>query len=61
MKDSNGARTAVDFDLVAVGYFGGRARNRHYGRDTQHPSCYRGVGDHAAALDNEPRGAEHQW
>ena len=61
VEDANSAGPAVDFDLVAVGYCGGRARNRHYGWDTEHAAGYRGVGDHAATLGDQSRGVEHQW
>src|SRR3954471_6469973 len=43
-EDADAARPTVDLDLVAVGYLGGRARNRYHGRDTEHPSCYCSVG-----------------
>src|SRR5262249_48778882 len=60
VEDADGAGPAVDFDIVAVKNCSCRTRNCHYCWDTEHPAGYRGVGDHAATLDNESRGVEHQ-
>lgn len=61
VENTNGAGTAVDFYIVAVGYCGRRIGNCHYGWNPKHAAGYRGVGEHAATLGDQSRGVEHQW
>ena len=61
VENTNGAGTAVDFYIVAVGYCGRRLGNCHYGWNPKHAAGYRGVGEHAATLGDQSRGVEHQW